>query len=237
MTVSNRQIGIFEKGFVQMFEDIFRRKKAIPTKLLEYGFEQTDGIYQYSTGIMNGEFTLLITIDATDNVDTVLTEKETGEEYVLYKTNAAGTYVGEIRTAITNILEDISQKCYQPSVFKAPQTLRMIDFVSATYGDELEFLWTKFPDNAVWRRKDTTKWYGAILTVQRNKLGLDSSETVEIIDLRIAPEQMAELLQRENYYPGWHMNKKSWYTVILDESVSDEELAERIQDSYELAVK
>ncbi|MCD7888743.1 MAG: hypothetical protein LUG23_02245 [Oscillospiraceae bacterium] len=138
-----------------MFEDIFKRRKSAPSKLLEYGFEQTAGKYQYRTNIMNGEFALLITMDADDNVDTVLTEKETGEEYVLYKTNAAGTYVGEIRTAITNILEDISQKCYQPSVFKAPQTLCMIDFVSATYGDELEFLWTKFPDNAVWRRKDT----------------------------------------------------------------------------------
>lgn len=222
---------------MQMFEDIFRRKKAIPSKLLEYGFEQTAGKYQYRTNIMNGEFALLITIDSDDNADTVLTEKETGEEYVLYKTNAAGTYVGEVRTAITDILEDISQKCYQPSVFRAAQTLRMIDYVSDAYGDELEFLWTKFPDNAVWRRKDTMKWYGAILTVQRNKLGLDSNELVEIIDLRIAPERMAELLQRENYYPGWHMNKKNWYTVILDESVRDEELSKRIQDSYELAVK
>ncbi|MCD7723354.1 MAG: MmcQ/YjbR family DNA-binding protein [Clostridiales bacterium] len=220
-----------------MFEDIFRRKKAIPSKLLEYGFEQKDGKYQYRTNIINGEFSLLIVIDADDNVDTFLTEKETGDEYVLYKTNAAGTYVGEVRTAITDILQDISLKCYQPSVFKAAQTLRMIDYVSDTYGDELEFLWTKFPDNAVWRRKDTMKWYGAILTVQRSKLGLDSNETVEIIDLRIAPEQMTELLKRENYYPGWHMNKKSWYTVILDESVSDEELVARIQDSYELAVK
>lgn len=220
-----------------MFKDIFRRKKAIPSKLLEYGFEQTDGKYQYHTNIMNGEFALLITIDLDDNVDTVLTEKETGEEYVLYKTNATGTYIGEVCTAITNILEDISHKCYQPSVFKAAQTLRMIDFVSATYGDKLEFLWTKFPDNAVWRRKDTMKWYGVILTVQRNKLGLNSNETVEIIDLRIAPEQMAELLQKENYYPGWHMNKKSWYTVILDESVRDEELFERIRSSYELAAK
>ncbi|MCD7888742.1 MAG: MmcQ/YjbR family DNA-binding protein [Oscillospiraceae bacterium] len=48
---------------------------------------------------------------------------------------------------------------------------------------------------------------------------------------------MAELLQRGNYYPGWHMNKKSWYTVILDESVRDEELFERIRSSYELAAK
>ena len=33
------------------------------------------------------------------------------------------------------------------------------------------------------------------------------------------------------------MNKKSWYTVVLDESVPDEELQRRIQESYELAKK
>ena len=38
------------------------------------------------------------------------------------------------------------------------------------YCDELEFLWQKFPDNAVWRRKDNKKWYGALLTVSKEKL-------------------------------------------------------------------
>jgi len=75
-------------------------------------------------------------------------------------------------------------------------------------GDELEFLWTKFPDNAVWRRKDNSKWYGAILTVSRNKLGLSSNEVAEIIDLRLEKEQMSKTIDNEHYFPGWHMNKK-----------------------------
>ncbi len=85
-------------------------------------------------------------------------------------------------------------------MFKDSQALRVIDFVFGTYGDELEYLWKKFPDNAVWRRKDTKKWYGAILTVSKNKLGLDSNEQIEIIDLRIAPEQMSDLLKGKNLF-------------------------------------
>lgn len=34
-------------------------------------------------------------------------------------------------------------------MFRAEQALKMIDYVRETYGDELEFLWTKFPDNSV----------------------------------------------------------------------------------------
>ena len=82
---------------------------------------------------------------------------------------------------------------------------------------------SRSPGNAVWRRKDSQKWYGTILTIAGNKVGLETSDIVEIIDLRMKKEQAEEVLARKHYYPGWHMNKKSWYTIVLDGSVSDEE--------------
>lgn len=33
------------------------------------------------------------------------------------------------------------------------------------------------------------------------------------------------------------MNKKSWYTVILEDEIPDEELFQRVRESFELAVK
>lgn len=220
-----------------MFEEIFRRKKAVPEKLSDYGFEENCGNYLYHTGIMNGEFSLCVTVGENGHVETDLTETDSGEEFTLYKTNAASSYIGDVRNAISDVLADISAKCYQPSVFKNPQTLRLIEHVSETYGDKLEFLWEKFPDNAVWRRKDTGKWYGAILTVAKNKLVGSSSYVAEIVDLRVQPEKLNELLDKEHYYPGWHMNKKSWYTVILEDEIPDEELFQRVRESFELAVK
>lgn len=122
--------------------------------------------------------------------------------------------------------------------YSNPRQAQMVrEFIRNTYGDELEFLWPKSPKNAVWRRKDSRKWYGAVLTTAGNKVGLETSDIVEIIDLRMKKEQAEEVLARKHYYPGWHMNKKSWYTVVLDESVPDEELQRRIQESYELAKK
>ncbi len=71
-----------------------------------------------------------------------------------------------------------------------------------TYGDVLEFLWQRSPDNAIFRRKDNRKWYAAILTVSKAKLGFDNSTPVEIIDLRILPDDMEGLLDGINYLPG-----------------------------------
>lgn len=220
-----------------MFEAIFMQKKRIPEKCTVYGFLEENGQFLYTKEILNGEFTLTVRILEDETVDTDLIEKETGEPYILYKTNASGTFVGEIRTAVGQVLKEIAEHCYETVIFQSRQAQMACEFIRNTYGDELEFLWPKSPQNAVWRRKDSQKWYGAILTTAGNKVGLETSGTVEIVDLRMKKEQAEEVLARKNYYPGWHMNKKSWYTIVLDESVPDEELRRRIQESYELAKK
>lgn len=220
-----------------MFEEFTKRKKPIPEKLTAYGFEKEENMFRYSREIRDGEFTLTLEIGKDGAIGTELIEKETGEEYVLYKTNASGAYVGGIRAAIGEVVGDVTGKCYETSVFRTEQAQMLREFVRETYGDELEFLWTQFPDNAVWRRKDNRKWYGAILTVEGRKLGLESERIEEIVDLRMDPKEAEEILSRANYYPGWHMNKKSWYTLILDGSISDGELKERLGESYRLAEK
>lgn len=220
-----------------MFEDIFRNKKFNKEKMAVYGFSEKDGKWQYETDILNDTFRLFVFAEEDGNIDTELIETENGEPYVLYKTNASGTYVGEVRTIIRKVLADIADACCDQSVFKTNQAQMAIEYVRWKYGDELEFLWEKFPDNAVWRRKDNKKWYSAILTVKGKKIGLDTDKIVEIIDLRMDAGQKELVLSREHYYPGWHMNKSSWYTLVLDGGIPDEEIKLRIAESYELAKK
>lgn len=61
---------------------------------------------------------------------------------------------------------------------------------------------------------------------------MQSDEIVEIIDLRSEPRVLENLIDNERYYPGWHMNKKHCYTIILDDSVPLEEICGRIDESY-----
>lgn len=219
-----------------MFDDLFVRKTLNVEKALLFGFEKNESNYKYEADILDGMFRLQVVISSIGNVDTNLFESDTGEEYVLYKTNSVGSFVGEVRTKIEDVLIQVANNCYDIEIFKSPQSKEVISYVRDRYGDELEYLWEKFPDNAVWRRKDTKKWYGAILTVAKDKLGLDSNEIAEIIDLRVQPQKMQALLSNKNYYPGWHMNKKNWYTIVLDGSVETEEIYKCIDESYRLAL-
>ncbi len=57
------------------------------------------------------------------------------------------------------------------------------------------------------------------------------------INLKCDPDKALEL--REHYsavLPGYHMNKKLWNTVILDDSILDSLLLQWIDDSYDLIV-
>ena len=57
-------------------------------------------------------------------------------------------------------------------------------------------------------------------------------------NLKCNPELAEEL--REQYscvLPGYHMNKKYWNTIILDGSISNNQLKEWIDHSYELVLK
>lgn len=99
------------------------------------------------------------------------------------------------------------------------------------------FLWKKFQNNAIFRRADTNKWYAAILTVKKKKLGIDSDGEIEIIDLRGKPIDIIQIVDGKKYLPGYHMNKNNWFTICFDGSVSTKEICNLIDESYVLANK
>ena len=63
-------------------------------------------------------------------------------------------------------------------------------------------------------------------------------ETFDFCNIKCAPDWIVDLQERyEGVTPAYHMNKKHWYTMILDGSVERRELFRRIDESYRLAVK
>ena len=221
-----------------MTEITMRQKRLIEEKLASYGFTKEAAGYVLERSILQNQFRMKVQIAPDGRLFTELRDASSNEEYVLHLVSGTvGKFVAEVRQAHEAVLEDILAACYEKDIFQSVQAHRLVAYVRQKYGDELEYLWQKFPDNAVWRRKDNGKWYAAILTVQRNKLGLGGTSKIEIIDLRLPPEQMAATVDMVKYFPGWHMNKKNWYTVCLDGSVPDEELCQRLDQSYTIAKK
>lgn len=225
-------------GMNKIADSIFRYKRAVLKKLPEYGFAQEGGSYVYRTHICDEQMLLTVIINARGEVQTEVFDAETEEPYTLFLVDGAvGEFVGKVRTDYERVLEDIAGKCFETEVFKGAHTARLIEYVRERYGDELEFLWEKTPDCAVWRRKDTTKWYAAILTIPYAKLGIEREGTVEIIDMRMEPTELEKAVDNVTYFRGYHMNKKHWVTMLLDGSAPYDELVRRLDESYVLAKK
>lgn len=214
----------------------FRNRKILWERLLPYGFEKEKDAFRFSADILDGQFRLFVSISGEGHVDTKVIDTASGGEYVLHRVSgSAGSFAGSVREAYESVLLDISDKCFEENIFQSEQTKAVIAYVRKTYGDEPEYLWEKFPGNAVWRRKDNQKWYGALLCVSKRKLGIPSDDMAEILDLRAAPGDIEKIVDNKSFFAGWHMNKRHWFTVILDGSVSNEEILQRIDTSRAIA--
>ncbi|MBQ6298080.1 MAG: MmcQ/YjbR family DNA-binding protein [Selenomonadaceae bacterium] len=215
---------------------LFKNKKFNREKILNHGFE-VDGENFIRRQKFLDDFTLTIIIDKGGSVTTKIVDAD-GEPYTLHLVEgASGEFVGTIKAEYERVLNEIAEQCFDDETFKSAQTLKLVKFIDEKFSDEPEFLWEKFPNFAIFRRKDNRKWYAVIMNISKNKLKLDGAEEIEILNLRIEPEELDKIFDGEKYFRGWHMNKKSWLTLRLDETLTFEEISARLEKSYQLAGK
>lgn len=219
-------------------EDIFKNKVPLYDKLLNFGFVIDGENYIYSCQIMQKQFSLNVWVFPDGKVQTRLFDTGTEEEYILHLAESAeGRFVGEVRTACLSVLQKIADNCFEKKIFQSDYADKIIQYIKNRYQDDFEYLWEKFPENAVVRRSDNKKWYAALLIVEKNKIGLLGVGKIEILDLRAEPENIEKLVDNKKYFLGYHMNKKHWMTLCLDGTVALEDIFRHIDESYLLAQK
>lgn len=222
----------------RIIEPIFKNKKINETKLIKFGFIKEAEKYTYTTNFIEECMKLSIIIDSQGKIFTEMIDLSSQENYTLYLVESAiGSFVGSIREKYINLMTEIAESCFDIEIFKSEYSKKSIEYIQSKYQDELEFLWEKFPNNAIWRRKDNKKWYGILAIVSKRKLGIDSDDIIEIINLRINPEEINNIIDNNNYFQGYHMNKKHWISINLKGQVDFNEICERIDESYKLAKK
>ena len=216
--------------------NFIKNKKINLKKLEEFGFELINNSCYYHTFLLKNQFKMSVKISLDNSIFTEIIDAETNEPYVLHLLEMKRSgYSEKVYKAYSEILAKIQKECFEDEIFKANYTKEVINYIKNRYGDELEFLWEKSPKNAVVRRKSTKKWYVAILTISKRKIGLDSNEITEVINLHNSEEEIKKLIDCKKYFPAYHMNKKHWCTICLDRTVELKEIYKLIDISYELA--
>lgn len=107
--------------------------------------------------------------------------------------------------------------------------------IESRYAAEPEYLWAKYPTYAVFRRQNNRKWFAVLMDVPGDKLGLPGKDSIDILDIKCDPKLAGSLRAGHGFLPAYHMNKSHWITVLLDGSVSMEELMPLLDMSYDMA--
>ena len=218
-------------------EEVFRKTKIDFDKLSEYGFQKEKSLYKYSKNIMDNTFRVDIEINHDGIVKGKVYDLAFGDEYMNFRIeDSTGSFVGQVREEFENLLKDMRSHCFMREAFQYEQANRITKAIKEKYGDEPEFEWEKFPGYATFRNRNSKKWYGIIMNLDKSKLSKSSAGEVEIVNIKLEPKEIEYLLEQDGFYPAYHMNKKNWITVILNDTISDERIMSLMEKSYSYTV-
>lgn len=111
------------------------------------------------------------------------------------------------------------------------------NFITEKYGVEPEYPWVKMPTFAVFRHSNNKKWFAVIMTITKDKLGLDSTEEINVVNLKCDPLFMGSVLNEQGIFPAYHMSKTHWISVALDGSVETDKVKWLLDLSFDLTMK
>ena len=215
-------------------KEIFKRGKIDYQKLIQYGFKKDNEIYKYSVNFMNDKFRADITININGQVTGKVWDIKVDDEYTNFRIeNNTGEFAGKVKEEYQNILNDIKDKCFINEDFIYNQTNRIAKYIKDKYNVSPEFPWDSSPGCGVFRCPNN-KWFGLIMNIDESKLNTHSGE-VEIINIKA--NNITELIKKEGYYRAYHMNKEKWLTILLNDTVKDNEIITLIDESYNLVYK
>ncbi|MEQ9763102.1 MmcQ/YjbR family DNA-binding protein [Streptococcus sp. ZJ151] len=226
------------------FESEFFKKKSVRFEQLEkFGFVKEPGAYVYREQFLDDQFQAVIRITPDGSIFGQVLDVDLKEEYDAFRASTAqGSFIGQVRESYSQILTRIAEACFETNVFQYEQTNRLAHYLTNTFGDHMDNPFAKFPGFSVFRHPDNSKWYGLIGSVTRGKLQVGREkwsqkalhEEVEFINVKVEPKQLPDLLKMSGIYPSYHMSKKSWLTIVLDGSLSDETLFSLVENSRAL---
>ena len=225
------------------FEDSYFKKKLFDgDKLLVYGFERRSDDYHFTTVLPETCFEVKLVVRPPHHISGQVFDVDLGEEYTTFRAEAAvGNFVGLVREEYGTLLAEVAEACCQPLPFASAQANRLHQELTRLYGDQPDHPFDRYPDFTSYRVQG--KWYALLMQIERKKLDLSGedweqeelAQLITIVNVKVRPDQMPQLLAKPGIYPSYHMSKKSWVSLVLDEDLSDQEVLDLLARSRRLA--
>ena len=212
-------------------ENIFKRAEVNEKALAGYGFRQSSGGWTLEVPFMNGEFKAVITVNGAGHISGNVFETATQDIFLPLRVESMDGFAGEVRNAYMEILKDIKEKCCHENVFISSQANRFAEAIYKKYGDKPVFPWDDF-SGGVFKNPDNGKWYAIVMDINAQKVDKKLTGDVEVVNIKLDPEKIQDLHKEKGFYPAYHMNKKNWISILLNDTVPDLVLLGLLDESH-----
>ncbi|MCK6130979.1 MmcQ/YjbR family DNA-binding protein [Parvimonas micra] len=208
-------------------KNIFNSKLAIA-----YGFSKTGDYYILQSDIDMENFNVIVKI-GKDSFEANVIELPFNEEYVLFNVlDSKGKFVSKIRKKVNELIEDIVKNCFTSLDYRKI----LLDYVKETYGTIPEEPWED-NNHATIKTSNSKKWYGIFMSIPYKTLGLEKSGKIDVLNVKLNPNLIENLIDKKHFFPAYHMNKKYWISIVLDSDVDLNLVKSLIDESFGLVEK
>ena len=84
----------------------------------------------------------------------------------------------------------------------------IFQYVKKKYKVEPDYPFSTAPTYPVLRHKDNRKWFVLIMDIPREKLGLEGSEHVDIMNVKLGDPMLVDMIVRQpGYFYGYHITR------------------------------
>ncbi len=218
-------------------DQVFERKTLNKDTLETYGFIREGNTYTFKRKFLDGAFEAVIAVNADDTLSFKVIDTDSSDEYLPLNAAAQqGAYVNKVRHAYLEVLNDFASSCFKDRPFILTQTNRISEALRALYNESPDYPFLKYPTYAVFRYAPNRKWYALVMNIKRGLVEKDCAtskkdEIIEVVNLKVKSEKMDELYKIKGIYPGYHMGKASWISIVLDGRVSDDLILSLLDES------
>ena len=214
-------------------EKLFHKWVVDYSLLIKYGFSREKDYYFYQKKMRQDSFVCKVFI--TNSVEVKVFDMDLDEEYTAFRIeNYLGEFASIIREEVEEILTDIRNHCFVKKFFVSDQANRISEMIFEEFGDSPFFEWEQSPDFGVFKHSVSKKWYALIMNLERSKI-TNGSGFFDIINVKLDSSKIPLLLKKNGLYPAYHMNKKNWVSISLDDTLTDAEIMNYIHRSYQFA--
>lgn len=202
-------------------------------RAIAYGFSRTEAGLELKKELP-GVGLYAVFVIAGKSFEVNVFDADTDEEYLPFNVldNITGFVTG-IREQVEDLVQEIKEKCLLNSNMK----LRLMEYCERKFGTEPEAPWEDSPDAYTFKNAKRNKWYALFMTIPYKSLGLVAKGALDVVNIKLPPEKVLDLIDRVHFYPAYHMNKKHWITIVLDKEVDEPLVQQLLEESYGLVEK